>query len=652
MHQTFYIDIDEEITSVVEKMRKARAKEIVMVVPRRALLIQSIVNLRILKNEADSLGLQLMIITQDKLGKMLIEKAGILVQQKMDNIAGEEIEIQDESGQNFSGLVPAENPPRVLNENKGRLDEIGSKDYFDSSMVKKTPKAFSDNNGFIQNRTEGQEQENEEKITNKELVSGVACDIIKKPAQKISQPTFDSTHQVNLSKQDYQDQGSGFPVLNSQDKKPGFSALNSQDKKIESFFQQKNYLERRAEKSNCKERRMESKKEDFGNYSLPSKTHGLFWIFGLIFVLAIAFVSVYVFVPRAEIDIFVKNDTQNIDSSVTGDIGAMDIDYEGGIIPAKIVSIETSVTKSLESTGEKSVSNQKARGRVIIYNAYSSSPQPLVATTRLLTEDGKLFRLVKGVTVPGMSGSDPGSVEAEVAADQAGEGYNIGPASFKIPGFESSGEKYEKFYAKSEASMSGGGDGAGFEKIVTADDLNGAKDKVTAEISEAIQQKAKEQIGDNALLVPGSVSMGETSYQFSNAAGDVANSFQVTAQVVARAFAVDQGNLNDLVSKMIVKTKQIDTGIENESLVFDFSKPNIDFENGKVEIKFHAVGNIVSSLNLEDIKAQILGKREGDLSAYLSTFSEIEKAEVTYWPSFMNGRIPLRSGQVTLGLDK
>jgi hypothetical protein len=39
MHQTFYIDIDEEITSIVERLKKTRAEEVILVVPKRALLI-------------------------------------------------------------------------------------------------------------------------------------------------------------------------------------------------------------------------------------------------------------------------------------------------------------------------------------------------------------------------------------------------------------------------------------------------------------------------------------------------------------------------------------------------------------------------------------------------------------------------------------
>jgi hypothetical protein len=49
----------------------------------------------------------------------------------------------------------------------------------------------------------------------------------------------------------------------------------------------------------------------------------------------------------------------------------------------------------------------------------------------------------------------PGAIEAEVIADQAGSDFNIDPTDFKIPGF-SGGPKFDKFYAKSSKSFSGG----------------------------------------------------------------------------------------------------------------------------------------------------------------------------------------------------
>ena len=52
MHQTFYIDIDEEISSVIDRLDKSVTTENYFVVPGRAIFLQSIVNLKLLKREA------------------------------------------------------------------------------------------------------------------------------------------------------------------------------------------------------------------------------------------------------------------------------------------------------------------------------------------------------------------------------------------------------------------------------------------------------------------------------------------------------------------------------------------------------------------------------------------------------------------------
>jgi hypothetical protein len=102
--------------------------------------------------------------------------------------------------------------------------------------------------------------------------------------------------------------------------------------------------------------------------------------------------------------------------------------------------------------------DKKAKGKVTFYNEYSPNSQSLVATTRLLSEDGKLFRLVDDVTIPGFKktteGIEAGIIEADVIASEFGEEYIIGPSTFSIPGFkETNEEKYLKLYAKSEENM-------------------------------------------------------------------------------------------------------------------------------------------------------------------------------------------------------
>ena len=50
---TIYIDIDDEITAIIDKLRGSSAKVVAFVLPKRATTLQSIVNMKLLKRAAD-----------------------------------------------------------------------------------------------------------------------------------------------------------------------------------------------------------------------------------------------------------------------------------------------------------------------------------------------------------------------------------------------------------------------------------------------------------------------------------------------------------------------------------------------------------------------------------------------------------------------
>lgn len=75
MFKTIYLEADEEITSVVDKIKKVKSQDIALVIPRGADLIQSIINLKLLKKQVDLLGKNIVIVTGDELGRNLAVRA-------------------------------------------------------------------------------------------------------------------------------------------------------------------------------------------------------------------------------------------------------------------------------------------------------------------------------------------------------------------------------------------------------------------------------------------------------------------------------------------------------------------------------------------------------------------------------------------------
>ncbi len=60
-----YLDIDDEITAVIEKVQSSASKVVALVLPKRATVFQSIVNMKLLKRTADSAKKHIVLITSE-----------------------------------------------------------------------------------------------------------------------------------------------------------------------------------------------------------------------------------------------------------------------------------------------------------------------------------------------------------------------------------------------------------------------------------------------------------------------------------------------------------------------------------------------------------------------------------------------------------
>ncbi|MDP1884709.1 MAG: hypothetical protein Q8L10_05105 [Candidatus Moranbacteria bacterium] len=661
MHQTFYIDIDEEITSIVDRLRKAKAKEVVIVVPKRAILIQSIINLKLLKKEADSIRKGLIIVTQDKFGKMLIEKAGIVVEQKLDDIDGQEIfETEEEPEDGFKVDFDADQTDSRDVKKKKRIDKLGSDGYYQTEEI---GDILGREAYLVEKEPAREEDENGERITNKELVVDMGDDLKKQQpsfqkntAKRGSYAPMDMIRNVEIIEEnEAADEGPRRP-----EKKPAiknqrnafkqedlpefpddFSPEESKMKKASSFF----------------ERQKTTGADEYKSINVGTSVWKYFFAIAAIVTVIISGAAAYVFLPKASIAVFTKNKVQTVDSQIDGstDLGAVSLENEA--VPAKIVSVSSDLSREYDTSGTKNSSSQKARGTITVYNEFSSSPQPLVATTRFENSDKKIFRLVSGITVPGMekvgTETKPGAIEAEVIADEAGEGYNIGPSSFSIPGFQSSGnEKYTKIYAKSFKAMAGGGQGNQTVKAITDADINSAKTKVAQELRPLMDRKLEEAAGDGYVLLDDAVTIDDSSYTLSKSPGDIADNFSITVKMEASAIVFREQDVKSIVASLLAKKGEAGMVVAEDSIGLEFGKTDANIKDGMMVIRVHATGKTMPDIDLAKLKQDVLGKNEEELRPYLSSYSDIDRVEISYWPSFISGKIPNYERQVEITLDK
>lgn len=102
MDDYIYIEADEDVTSVVEKLNRSEGTKVALVAPRGSAILQSVVNLKLLKREAQANHKHLSLVTKDEVGKNLASQVGLT--------------IYDEVGQETPSVVYSRPEPRRKDE--------------------------------------------------------------------------------------------------------------------------------------------------------------------------------------------------------------------------------------------------------------------------------------------------------------------------------------------------------------------------------------------------------------------------------------------------------------------------------------------------------------------------------------------------------
>jgi hypothetical protein len=82
---TIYIDIDDEITAIIDKVQTSPKKIVALVLPKRALALQSIVNMKLLKRTAEQTKKNIVLITSESGLMPLAGAVGLHVAKSLDS---------------------------------------------------------------------------------------------------------------------------------------------------------------------------------------------------------------------------------------------------------------------------------------------------------------------------------------------------------------------------------------------------------------------------------------------------------------------------------------------------------------------------------------------------------------------------------------
>ena len=165
MSKVIYLDVDEEITSVIDKIKKVEAKQAVaLFFPKRASLTKSIVNLKLLKKQVDLLGRNIFIVTSDETGFNLAKRSGFAVRKTL-NKNNDDIEKVDFKEKEKIDRIDIK---RFLKNNEELENEIENKDYFSkNNQAIKKDKPFLN---FLNNKKEPKKKRSSRKLEKGKIV--------------------------------------------------------------------------------------------------------------------------------------------------------------------------------------------------------------------------------------------------------------------------------------------------------------------------------------------------------------------------------------------------------------------------------------------------------------------------------------------------
>lgn len=556
--EVIYTEIDDEITSIYDKVRTSNLEDVYIVIPERAKILQSIVNIKILNRKAKENNKTIHFITSDKNGIYLAQQCGIQVFNKSND------------------------------DGKPALFSIHDED----DLLRITP---------LKAAVNSLEEENPTRLSEKKIS---ISEIINSGKNKVKDKNPLSVTKMAMSKS----------------------------------------------KQKHKKSRL---------IKVSANRHALI---GLIVIsLFVLLVIIYIALPG--VTIYLTPSASVIEKSVNITLADAEKNrVELDTRPFHTIAsqpIKTTITTTINhfSTGKQfSDLATNASGPLTVFNS-TNSDWPLIKQTRFQNEDGIIFRILDGVTVPPASSDGPGTIEVYVVADAAdafgmivGERGNIEPGTFFLPGLKESSRS--KVYGESFKPMEGGV--TDFISYITLEDLDAAEKKLNDELiknsSEELNllvESESEKIGVDGkfklLEGEGAIKLGNAKINIPrDLEGKKVNDFDLTGELEVSGVYYDHASMLEILKNelLLKKSPQKELLRINENST-SYRAFDWDDVNGKIKLTANIKGIEQYEIDpdkesgqrlIKKIREHIISMNIEDAKLYIQNLPEINKVEIDSWP--------------------
>lgn len=593
MNEIIYLEADEEITSVIDRLRKVQSSGAALVIPRGGNLAQSIVNLKLLKKSAEELGKEISLVANDRISRNLASQIGLTV---------------------FSKVAEAERSFPKVEEEKIVTEESSHGKFKINSYRKKEDDqddAEINDNAEPEPEEEGEATDEEDEIREEQTPSAVENDEPKK------------THTVRDAREEEE-----------------FTVKRTPMKKIE---------ERHAERESAREENeVRRPKKQFSKSKKILVAVSAFCLLGL-------FAIAYLLLPYARANVTIKAENFDIEKEITADKSAKEIDQEKLIIPATTIELEKEVTKTYKTTGKKEV-GERAKGKITVNNKWDNNSLTLEKGTKFVS-NSKVFLSTEAVTVPGGSTSLvkgepvtlPGSAEVSVEAENPGDSYNLGASTFIISSLPA--EKQSAIKGISLTAMSGGSSKT--LNLVAEQDLKSAEDDLKKSIEETAKPELIQKADGEKQKINETKIMSELiSKESSKNLNDETESFDYRMKLKITSLAYKDDDLKTIMissaNSMIKDDSMLINPEKSELQTFIVDDGSSAADSSRIKTIFK--GKVGQKISSDEIRDKIKYKKFSEAGTIIEGYGKVEDVNLQIWPTNL-ARVPLIKSRISITFD-
>lgn len=528
-----YIDIEDEITAIIDKLKAAKSKILALVLPKRATVLHSSVNVRLLKRAADDSGKKIVLITSEHSVLPLAAMAGIYVAKTLQ-----------------------------------------SKPYLPD-----TPDMHVDENDVIE-----------------ETEQPVADDSEKIPVDDSDTETIEIDNQEEPAPEEPQGK------KNKKLKVPNFQS-----------FRAKLFL----------------------------------GIFALVMLIG-GYIIGFVIMPKATITITSETSPINTKFDFTASVQQKEYVADQKLLPAEIKEIKRTDVEKFAATGEKDL-GEKATGTMTLMNCNKDDEDVTVAAGSSFKDGEFVFIATEDVVVPVSNFTGGGSCKMDKSADVSviaaagGDKYNLSPRSYtSVDNSDISAEG---------SAMSGGT--SEIVKVITQQDIDGARAKLVAKKVDDLKTQLKNQLEENGLYAIEATFLNSPSEPvITPSAGTEADQGQISIEFTVSMLGVSKDTINAVLAneqeKQIdtVKQKIYDNGLSTATLTV---KERRSAAEALMSIDITAKAG--PQLDSETIAKEIAGKRFSETINIIKQRPGVNEVNVDYSP-FWVFNTPKNIKKITITIDE